>query len=310
MREVRRAAMGAWSRLATPVIGALLSLGATNVTAMECLASDAQQLNVLRSLRAASFQVADNAERQRLALALSACLGDPRSEVRDDIAYSALSTWLRSEALDAGVRLELLRSLSEQLWAANANALKRSFSALALSEVVRTDRVSAWMDDAQRTGLVDVAASFISSIRDRRGFDPEVGWRHAVAHGADLAAQLAFNPKISAAQCRQLLTALALQIAPAGADAYIDAEPQRLARAVSLIAARLHDGEDAWRARFRAWAPAQGWMYEMRTPVGLARIHNVKAFLQALYVETHRRNEAIVAEPLLHAVGAELDALP
>lgn len=52
-------------------------------------------------------------------------------------------------------------------------------------------------------------------MRDLRGFDAVQGWRHGVAHGADLLLQLALNPALRRVQAEALLAAIASQVLPA-----------------------------------------------------------------------------------------------
>jgi hypothetical protein len=51
-------------------------------------------------------------------------------------------------------------------------------------------------------------------VRDYRGFDTAEGWRHGVAHGADLALQLVLNPAVDKPQIERLLAAVGRQVAP------------------------------------------------------------------------------------------------
>src|SRR5258705_220852 len=75
-------------------------------------------------------------------------------------------------------------------------------------------------------------------VTDRRGFDATQGWRHGVAHGADLLLQLGLNPALSAAQLDAIVQAIASQVAPAGEHFYVYGEPERLARPIAYIAKR------------------------------------------------------------------------
>jgi hypothetical protein len=57
-------------------------------------------------------------------------------------------------------------------------------------------------------------AGFLAGISDYRAFSNQEGFVHAVAHGADLALQLALNPAVAKPQLDTLLTAISGQIAP------------------------------------------------------------------------------------------------
>ena len=53
----------------------------------------------LLELKAARFEVASDAERNRLAPALLGCLDDPDPAIRDGVVFEGLSTWLRGGKL-------------------------------------------------------------------------------------------------------------------------------------------------------------------------------------------------------------------
>jgi len=239
----------------------------------------------LRALAAGGFEVADAAERQRLALAMAGCLGDPEPAIRDDAALTGLATWLRGGRIDEATRLTLAEQLLDQVQAGeDADGFRRPFAALALAEVARADRLAPSLPEAVRTRIVAAAAGFLETTRDFRGYDAEGGWRHAVAHGADLVLQIGMHPATTADEMRRLLAALATAIAPPGVS-WIHGEPERLARAVFFLHGRglLDDAFwDGWFAAAGAPAPLAGWGEAFRTTGGLARRHDVLAFLHAV----------------------------
>lgn len=221
-----------------------------------------------------------------LALSLAACLGHPDPALRDGLAYESLAAWLRADALSAPARVALRERLLADLVAPDPDGFRRPFAAIVLAEVARTDRVSPWMAPADRDRLVQAAADYLAGVRDYRGFTDGEGWRHGVAHGADLAMQLALNPALDRAALDRLLDAIAVQVAPAGAPPYVHGEPERLARPVVFILARgLHGPADwqAWLARAAAPAPMADWSEAWRSEAGLARRHDLRAFLLALH---------------------------
>lgn len=231
------------------------------------------------------FDVADATERQRRALEAADCLGDPDPKLRDEVAFSGLSTWLRSGALDDATRLALAERLLPWVEAdEDAAGFRRPFAALALSEVARADRLAPSLPDPVRRRIVEAAARFLETTRDHRGFDAAEGWRHAVAHGADLVLQIGLHPATTAAEARRLFDALAKQIAPPGV-AYVHGEPERLARAVFFVHQRgLPDDAywDAWFAGIGALWSREDGAAAYGTPEGLARRHDAAAFLHAL----------------------------
>jgi hypothetical protein len=251
----------------------------------------------LDALKASKFEIVDASVRQSLALALIPCLGDHDPALRDGIAFEAYYTWMRADKLDVATRGELLNQLSGLLDPNRADraGFQQPFAALVLSEVVRTDRIAPWLTPIQRNALLDKAVRYLAAVRDYRDFDPKEGWRHGVAHGADLLLQLALNPAVDRAGLDRILDAVAAQVAPAGNHSYIDGEPERLARPVLFVAQRaLLDAADweRWFARVVTLPPALSGDAAYRTRAGLAHQHNLQAFLYALYVNARESGDS------------------
>lgn len=288
----------------------MLALLATNAFAA-CPPEDYDRA-ALQALKANSFEVGDDAARAWLALALLDCLGDPDPALRDGIAFEAQAHWLRGDRLDAPTRRALLASLARRLQAEDdAEGFRKPFAALVLSEVARTDRVAPWLTAEERAALVGTASDYVASIADHRGFTDGQGWRHGVAHGADLLMQLALNPALDKAQLDRLLAAVAAQVIPAGKHAYVHGEPERLARPVLFAAARgLHSQAewDAWLTALSQPAPLARWADAYASEAGLAQRHNLSAFLRALYVAASESGDD-EAKALLPGLRAALAAI-
>lgn len=265
-------------------------------------------------LKTAGFELEDEARRERLARGLLACLGDPDPHLRDGIAYEAYTTWLRGGWIDTATRTDLLDALTTALApeARDEAGFRQPFAALVLSEVARTDRIEPWMTPAQRATLLDAATGYMFALRDYRGFDPGQGWRHGVAHGADLLLQLALNPALDKRQLDRLLAAVAAKVAPAGEHAYVDGESERLARPVLFIAQRALHSEAEWKAWFDALvapAPLASWQDAYASREGLAKRHNVLMFLRTTYVGAREGGDAKFEVLVPHVVAA-MKAVP
>ena len=247
---------------------------------------------ILLAIAAPSFaepcpDVRGASDRHAAALLLVKCLGDPDPKVRDALAFEGLSRVMRSGALEQRTLSELRAALLEQLRRPGSSAMLRSFSALTLSEIARTDRLQAWMSEAERQELIDAAAGFLTAISDYRAFSNQEGFVHAVAHGADFALQLALNPGVEKPQLDQLLTAISSQIAPGDPSvAYWAGEPDRLARAVLFIAQRKVHTDADWKAWFQTVMkpnPLPSWDAAFTSENGIRKRHNVRAFLLSVF---------------------------
>jgi len=236
--------------------------------------------------------------------ALVTCLASPDPGLRDEYAYTHLAELLRDQR-PADEQLEFLSArLDQLLQQPDPVGVAHPFAILVFAEIARTDRIEAWMSPAQRQGLVDKAGNYLESVSDYRGFDPQVGWRHEVAHGADLAMQLALNPALSKAQQLQLMRAIARQVAPA--HAYRFGEPARLARPVLLIASGEEFEQEDWRAWFEELtnpAPLSGWEAAWQDTEGLARRHNLRAFALEIYLNASLSEQPGIQALQPHALG-------
>jgi len=264
----------------------------------------------LQALRQGGFVVADASERATLAYSLANCLAAPDPQLRDEIAYEALSSWMRKGDLAP----DTLRALRERFYAMlgepDPEGVAWPFAALALSEVARTDRISPWMTPAERSAMVLRAVTYLESVRDYRGFEPGEGWRHGVAHGADWLMQLTLNPALDGPQLHRIVDSVATQAVPVAGVAYVFGEPQRLAAPIVYAAQRGVRDEAGWTQWFTALVPRLGdpalaW----KDPSWLARRHDLVAFLQAVYVEASNSTDKRM-RTVLPGVAAALKMLP
>lgn len=242
----------------------------------------------LAELKSRQFVLDDNQQRQRLALALLDCLHDPNPALRDGIGFEALSTWLRGKQLDQQTIATLTSELLDRIEAKDADTLGvgKPFAALVLSELLRADRVDPQFSEALRTRALDSGITYLSTVRDYRGFDPTEGWRHAVAHSADWIMQMALNPAYDAEALKRMREAIRSQIVAEGAHAYTDGESERLARATLVLMHRQELAEADWLAFLAAVAapaPFADWASVYGSRAGLAKRHNTRMYLFSLY---------------------------
>ncbi len=269
----------------------------------------------LQRLKADQWKLADEAQRQALALALLPCLGHADPALRDGLAFEGLSALLRGKQLTAASQRAIYQSQLAQLSAAasDAHGFTKPFAALVLSEVARADRLAPFLSTEERAALLAAGTEYLSSAKDYRGFATGEGWRHAVAHAADLMLQLALNPAIDAAQLQTILRAVQSQVAPPGEHFYIYGEGDRLARPVLFAARRGLLDTSFWSGYIRALAsptPLASWNEAFNSQAGLARLHNAKAFLRALDAGARASEDAAVRAAFDTALPTALKGLP
>lgn len=222
---------------------------------------------------------------------LSAMLASPDPELRDDLAYSILATWIyRGNVLSPPT----LIALTDE-WRANLRSgigevgtnsvLKRSFSALCLSEMAKREARSPFMGPQRYHGLVADATAYLQSERDLRGYDRNLHWIHAAAHTADLLAALADSPLLPSQEGDGILQAIRSRLSTA-TEVFTQGEQDRLAVAV-LSVIRRKDFEASTFAPWLAQLQEEDRdVWTSTTLESLARYQNHNYLLQALTART------------------------
>jgi hypothetical protein len=200
-------------------------------------------------------------------------LTSPDPVVRDETAYSELNDRIRSGALDD--RLVHIGDVMVERFG-HPEIQARAFAPLVLAAVVRRSIVNVAM--ARR--WFDVFAAWWPAEEDVRGWDPELGWLHAVAHGADLVGALAaFLP------ARELLVLVGRRATAPTTYRYAQMEEDRLARAVGEVLAR--PGLTA--ADATGWLEVIDELFATGGPGPLpVPVANTLAVLKATYVVANR----------------------
>lgn len=260
----------------------------------------------LDALKGADWALVDDAARNRLALGLAACVGASDPALRDGIAFEGLQHWLRAQQLTPETMRALAANLQTQMATPDRQGFRQPFAALILSEVARADRVAPYLDASARTQLLDASLQYFTNVRDYRGFDAHDGWRHGVAHGADLLLQLSVNPAFGKPELERIRDAIETQVAP-DEHFYIYGESERLARPILYMAQRGLISEEEWTAWFARFPTAGEDMF--RSQAGLARRHNVNAFLHVIWLNA-KLSENTADDALLSGAEAAIRAMP
>ncbi|WP_416876765.1 DUF2785 domain-containing protein [Litorimonas sp.] len=268
--------------------------------------------NGLMALRQAEYHFKEPEQADQIALEMLPCLSDPDPDLRDKFAYEGYVNFLRrdrlSDATLQSLRTRLIENLSSETEA--VYGVKKPFAALVLAELARQDRLKETLTPEERQQLLDAATDYIRGIEDYRGYDANIGWRHGVAHAADLLMQLSLNEALNAPQQKQIRDAVRSQINPNETHFYIYGEPERLARPILYLALKGAFNEQDWAAWMQELsdpAPFKDWSDVYQSQKGLAKLHNTKAFANAIYINAvNSGNEQVqaLAAPALEVLSA------
>jgi len=242
-----------------------------------------------QAIKKNKYAVPANESADSLTHELSALLASPDPELRDDLAYSILTSWIYRRSL---LSTPTLLSLTDE-WRANLKSglgesgtnsvLKRSFSALMLSSMARREARLPFMGAERYHALVGESIAYLQDERDLRGYDATLHWIHATAHTADLLGALADSSLLRADEGAAMLAAIASQL-NSTSGVYTQGEQDRLAAAVVSVVRRDDFKADAlapWLAKIE---DADSSVWTDTTMQALTRYQNHNYMLQALVV--------------------------
>jgi len=241
-----------------------------------------------RAIAANRYEVLEGGKTFELAKELSGYLKSSDPELRDDLAYSILATWILEK--DAFTANELL-TLEEE-WRGNLktgigesetdSVLGRSFSALCLAAIAERELKKPFLGEARYRTLLEAALQYMKDEKDLRGFDAEKGWIHSAAHTADLLAALAKHRLFTVQDQGAVLRAIWWKLE--GADVvFAFGEQDRLANVLATMAQR----KDFDAVGFEAWLHQMDqtdqsvWKDSPPKMEGLQRFENDTYFLSA-----------------------------
>lgn len=184
---------------------------------------------------AADFEVPEDRALSDLVDELIDALCSPDPALRDEQAYPVLTAWIMAGSLD-----DQLSSLGERAvrLLAHSQIQARTFAALILAALVHRDTTADVVDTQTLLRWSDSFADWWLAETDLRGWDDQLGWLHAVAHGADVVGELGLSPRLGGDNLAGLLDlARARLLAPTG-YVFAHQEDDRVALAMATVLAR------------------------------------------------------------------------
>lgn len=262
--------------------------------------------------RDAAYSEMATVERGEVLLGLPGCFDVADPAFRDGYAFEMLSLILRAgdqpEHTVRTLRTMLLNDLAST--DEDTNGFRGPFAVLALSEVARVDRITPFLSEEERWDTLMAAKDYLAGLSDHRGFTEGEGWRHGVAHTADLLMQMSLNGHLTKPQAEEILAAIASKVAPDN-HAYIFGESERLAAPVIYLAWKETFTAEEWEAWFTSLWPADDPLREnaYKSEAALMKLHNLRAFAQSAYVGAVASNDDRM-NPLAGAAFQFLSQLP
>lgn len=231
---------------------------------------------------AADFAVPEGRAAGDLTDELLEALCSPDPALRDEQAYPILTAWIVGGHLDGQ-----LPALGQRVTGllAHPQIQARAFAALILAALVHRDAATALVNSGTLAAWTDRFAHWWLGETDLRGWDDQLGWLHAVAHGADVIGELGLSPRVGGDDLARLLNlACARLLAPTG-YVFAHQEDDRMALAMATVLTRPE----------LPAADATGWLGAARTAFEASRpgpvpapAANTMRTLRSLYLMTDR----------------------
>ncbi|MEU2657243.1 DUF2785 domain-containing protein [Streptomyces sp. NPDC007325] len=181
-----------------------------------------------------------------------------------------LRTWIRRDVIGKPMRTRLGTVMADR--SDDPEIQARTFAPLVLNMIVgRGDFAPAWLASFRR---------WFPAETDLRGYDRELGWLHAVAHGADLLGTFWLHPEVDP---KEMLDLAAERLVAPTNEIFAQQEYDRLAQAIARTLTRPELSE----------AEAIGWLDAIETdfaagrcgaPTVAAHTSNAMRTLRMLYL--------------------------
>jgi len=289
-------------------VALILGLGGANANAQ-----GAHGKEFWKKIAANRYEVLEGGKAFALAKELRGYLKSSDPELRDDLAYSILATWVLEKnafsveellALEAEWRGNLKAGIGEN---GTDSVFGRSFSALCLAAIAERELKSQFLGEERYRKLLEAALEYLRDEKDLRGFDEKKGWIHATAHTADLIAALARHPLFTEADQAKVLEALGKRVETARVI-FSFGEQDRLANALAAMAGRA----DFNLAGFELWVNRMDkadfaiWKDSPPKIEGLQRFENDTYLLNAFVARVSLGEMTSAAEEARKAALASL----
>ncbi len=220
---------------------------------------------------------------------LTGCLthiGDPDSHIRDDIVYPAFAHLLhdnhftKEELREITDRLMTEEYLTRDMTNVDADSvLTRSFTTLQIAILIFVHRRDGLFDADTIKRYFQYYLAYFKKETVLDGYDPKVGWKHAIAHAADLFHQFAQVNELDGGELLAMLDAIRDKLC---VDDHLFAsdEDERMTSAIVAAIDRHLIDEDDLLQWLKALDPAH---WPTTYPARYIKKQNVLHLLRSLY---------------------------
>jgi hypothetical protein len=263
-------------------------------------------------IRANEFALPEGGSVGTLTEELFSYLGSTDTELRDLIAYETFANWLEKDHYKPeqirGYVMRLIANMQNGLGERDTDSVfGRTFSVLFLAEIVHHNNKEPFLDKDEVQHILARALNYLEEEKDPRGYIPEKGWAHALAHTSDLLFVLANNKLLGRENLEQILQGIAFKLVAPTNCVYIHGEDDRLARAVITVYQRNLTSQD-WLAII---SPERKniWKDSYMVPSSNNAYFNCRTFLRSLHLRVSQTEELEHKDHILIAIHTALQGM-
>lgn len=251
-----------------------------------------------KSIKESGYAIPADQTPTSLTAELMTYLGSIDPELRDEIAYETFANFLNLDYFSqeeieiyiANLLANLETGIGESV---TDSVFLRSFSVLFLAEIVHNDNKVPRLKRPIIATILEKGLWYLDAEKDLRGYVPDKGWAHALAHSADLLLVLGKNLSTGKGDHQKILMGIREKLTGSTDWVYLHGEDDRLSRAVLEILRRgtlsvtylkkwlnsfLKPGGGSWKGAWKRDESARAYF-------------NVRNFLRTLYLQVRMEEE-------------------
>ncbi|WP_070119552.1 DUF2785 domain-containing protein [Bacillus marinisedimentorum] len=190
--------------------------------------------SILHKMKSGATALGGEVGKDVLVQAMMKHIGSTDSELRDRLIYSSfyyfiiednqLEHELLDELLDHCLSDLLFKGIGEN---GTDTVFTRAFTTLLIALILGRDNEDDFLSEQTVHTVKEKLIRYMNAEKDLRGFVPEKGWAHSIAHAADAFDELAKNPKLGRKSYPDLLKPLWNKIF-VSTSVYVHEEDERI----------------------------------------------------------------------------------
>lgn len=231
-------------------------------------------------------------------------IGSTDPELRDQLIYTLFYRFIiednhltneqLTDMLHTTLKYHLFHGIGET---ASDTVFTRAFSTLLIALIVYQDRQQRFLSETDIDMLMAKLLAYLDCEIDTRGYVPEKGWAHSIAHVADAFDELVLHPHLDETEFGEMLEALWNKVMMP--TVYMHDEDERLLNPIFALLQRgmdehelivlLEDLPARLSAQKQQLEPEHYWHV----------VHNVKTFLKSFFVKLHVTERPVLQTAVL-----------